>query len=561
MEILTSGVTKFYRSIYYIVDQIREKGLVIYGAGYWGKVSLRIFSLFGISPVCFCDDDLAKQGNAVANGSEPVPVLSLDGAAAKYPGAVYFAAVTGGGGKDAPRAVMNRRLKERGLLSDCSGFHPVRYLFLLDCGLELFEQAQAPRETGFRVENLRNMVVFNHMSNSGSAFFGTLMDGHPNVINIAMLGNLVPLKDIYLERLQYLEGKELVLETASQMSPYFVSQVPDEDYFPMLSRLASRFFLNESGQPEQRVYIDPAKFVSALSAELFDRGRVSFSVLMKAIFAAYANSTGRNCRPGQPYWMFFMRHKENYDMCEMDELLAPEDFDRLEYWFIIREPIQHWFSWLKRFVLEEKPESLWYPGRPDQYVGRLSCDLGLMLEKTERTQGKVVKVVRFEDAKRKTRATMERVCEWMGVAFDEKMLDTTTNGIVVYFPSSGTARSVLSAQDTTAVDRNDFSRLLSDYDIFRLNLAFQHFKRTYGYGCDLPDYSVFSTGFLRELYRHPFRFEPELDHAGAEALKKGYLAAGERPVCHDYIAELLLGYMRQEKHELFTDMLSPRKNE
>lgn len=561
MEILNSGVTKFYRSLYSIVEQAKRNGLVIYGAGFWGEISVKIFSLFQVIPTLFCDDDPTKQGTSICLGDAVVPIVSLDEAAQQLPEAVYFAAVTGGGGKDAPRAVMNRRLRERGLLSEYSGFHPVRYLFLLDGGSGAFGENCSLPPQSFNVENIRNMIVFNHMSNSGSAFFGTLMDGHPNVINIAMLGNLVPLKDIYLERLQFLEGDELVLETASQMSPYFTSQFSDDIYFPMLSRLAARFFLNREGQPEKRIYIDPAKFVSSLRAILSNRGRVSFAVLMKAIFAAYANCTGRNCDPNQAYWIFFMRHKENYDMCEMDDLLGPDDFERLEYWFIIREPIQHWFSWLKRFVLEEKPESLWYPGRPEQYVGRLSCDLGLMLEKTERTRGKTVKVIRFEDAKRKTRATMERVCAWMHVGFDEKMLDTTANGIVVYFPSSGKGSGVLSARDTAAVDRKDFSRLLSDYDIFRLNLAFQHFKHTYGYGCDLPDYSMFSTGFLQELYKYPFRFEPELDHAGAEAQRKGYLSVGERPVCHDYIAELLLGYMQQEKHELFSDMLSPQEEE
>lgn len=560
MEILTSGVTKFYRSIYDIVDRIRGNGLVIYGAGYWGEVSLRIFSLFGVNPICFCDDDPAKQGTAVTNAGRAIPVLALDDAAEKYPGAIYFAAVASGGGKDAPRAVMNRRLKERGLLSECSGFHPVRYLFLLDCGLELFERRQTPQEDGFHVENLRNMVVFNHMSNSGSAFFGTLMDGHPNVINIAMLGNLVPLKDIYMERLQYLEGKELVLETASQMSPYFVAQVPDEVYFPMLSRLASRFFLNEKGQPEERVYIDSAKFVSALSAELVDRGRVSFAVLMKALFAAYANSTGRTYCPSQTYWMFFMRHKENYDMCEMDELLEPEDFDRLEYWFIVREPIQHWFSWLKRFVLEEKPESLWYPGRPEQYVGRLSCDLGIMLEKNERNQGKTVKIVRFEDVKLKTEATMRAVFKWMDLPFNEKTLEATTNGFPVYFPSSGNGKGIISSRDTTAVDRKDFSALMTSYDIFRLNLAVQNFKHAYGYDCDVPSYTEFSETFLEELYRHPFRFEAALDRAGEEAMKKGYLLPGERPVSHDYIAELLTGYMARCEHELFSDVFWPEES-
>ena len=60
MEISISGPKDFYLSIYHIAQEAREKGLVFYGAGCWGDLSAQIFSLLGVEPRCFCDDDPEK---------------------------------------------------------------------------------------------------------------------------------------------------------------------------------------------------------------------------------------------------------------------------------------------------------------------------------------------------------------------------------------------------------------------------------------------------------------------------------------------------------------------
>lgn len=553
------GKTQSYRSLYSIVDQVKSRGLVIYGAGFWGKLSWQIFTLFDVAPICFCDDDPDKQGTWLTQNRVKVQVLSLDEAAEKYPDAVYIAASSNDrtGERVPPREVMNTRLRERELISECSGFHPIRYLFLLDGGLEALKHPEPSKAKAFQIESFKSMVVLNGMSNSGSAYFETLMDGHPNIVNILFLGALFPLQEYYQKRLQYLEGEELVLELASQMSPYFIYHFSGEMYF---SPVIEKFVVNQDAQPEKRVYIEPARFVTALHDVLSCRGKVSFADLLKAVYAAYANSTGKVYDPGQTYWIFFDRHKTNYDLCEMDELLTPDDFDRLEYWFVIREPIQHWFSLstsLREIIPRRERRAC---GRT--CVGLLSCDLGLMLEKTAANKGKIVKVIRFEDAKKKMRETMQAVSKWMDIPFDEVMLDTTINGIVVYFPSrrrsAGDTKKTISSSDTTAVDRKDFSEYMTSYDIFRLNLAFQNFKRAYGYDCDVPAYRDFSLEFLRELYRYPFLFDTLLNRAGTEREAIDNQPVEECPSCHEYIVDLFLNYMQKDEHELFTDMIRPQ---
>ena len=91
-----------YRSIYSIVDHVREKGLVLYGAGVLGEIALQIFALFQVKPACFCDDDPQKQGSNFECDGISVPVISLDEAAQRFPSAIYIITATSGA-KNGPR--------------------------------------------------------------------------------------------------------------------------------------------------------------------------------------------------------------------------------------------------------------------------------------------------------------------------------------------------------------------------------------------------------------------------------------------------------------------------
>ena len=47
----------WHRSILETVRQERDRGLCLYGAGFWGKIGFDIFKKLGVTPLCFCDDD------------------------------------------------------------------------------------------------------------------------------------------------------------------------------------------------------------------------------------------------------------------------------------------------------------------------------------------------------------------------------------------------------------------------------------------------------------------------------------------------------------------------
>lgn len=555
MEILTSGPSNFYLSIYHIAQEAREKGLVFYGAGFWGDLSVQIFSLIGVEPDCFCDDAPEKVGGFYGGR---IPILSFEEAKRRYPNAVWIATVNSDT-VNAPRKRLNRKLRENGLLSAASGFHPVRYLYLLEePGVLDAVKAQPEDFPGrFHARVLRKLVVFNHMSNSGSVYFDNLVDGHPDLLNIVLLGHYIPLQEVYQKRLQFLEDEPLVAEVASQMSPFLTTRFPAKLYEKMFFRAAEEYLVNDRGEPENRLYLPVKAFVRHLAAELMGKGRISYAYLLKAIFAAYYNTLGKKYDARRSYWIFYQRHKENYDMQEIAGLLSPGDFDAVKYLFIVREPVQHFFSWMNRFVLRGSHDSKLFFGRARSYLGRLRCGMGLMLENKAGIPADDVRVVRFEDVKQKHRGLMEAFCRWLGIEYDDILEETTVNGIQIYFPVAGKAGAVITGNDQSAVSKKDYSELLNEFDIVRLKIVFQKFARAYRYACDVPDFRSFTKPFREELFDYPFRFEQTLDEACAMTYAEEGAVRGDEPRCGRLIRQLFSEYMDGYEDMEYYPMLVP----
>ncbi|MFR4988253.1 hypothetical protein [Anaerotruncus colihominis] len=550
-----SSVPRFYRSLFDIVDTARERGIVFYGAGFWGEITWRIFRLFSVKPLCFCDDDPDKRTQP--HPLTQAPVLDIDEAVRRYPNAVYLATVSNIGGKAAPRYRMNMVLQERGVLSADSGFHASRYTFLLED--HVYAQINAPikRVEGvFHKEHLDRILFLTHMGNSGILYLNQLLDNHPNLINIAMLGQMVDLATLFDNRLKYLSGRELAIEITSQMSPYLKTSLPEHAFFKA-SRLAEKFYLDQSGNPEQRLYIDAAVFLRFLLQELPTDRTVSYAKLLCCIFAAYANAVGKPFDPQKTYWMLYEIHQANYDISQLNHYIRNGDFADHRYLFIVREPVRHFYAAFKRLIVQEKPHDRDYHIR-HSVLELISCDLGLTAEQSEECRDMQMRLVRFEDAKRNRRQTMQAICTWINVSYDECMETATTNGIPVYFPATARGGGVYGADSMSAVEPCDYSDLLSEFDVFRLNLFFQYFKRACAYPVDVPDLQSFSQDFIKELLRYPFRFE--------EVVKRLREQDEKLPGIHsdlpDYagrIRELLLSYAQRKEEHTYFPCINPMK--
>lgn len=55
-------VPGWYTSIFTAAEQMRQKGLVLYGTGRWAEITCRILRLFDVQPMCVCTDETVRPG-------------------------------------------------------------------------------------------------------------------------------------------------------------------------------------------------------------------------------------------------------------------------------------------------------------------------------------------------------------------------------------------------------------------------------------------------------------------------------------------------------------------
>lgn len=489
----------WHRSILETVRQERDRGLCLYGAGFWGKIGFDIFKKLGVAPVCFCDDDLEKQGKNYCG----IPVYSLKEAVKLYPNAIYIPTVD----VTKKKGLWNRErytkmletLKELDVYDSNSELRVLMYVFLLDLNLE--QKNTVKSDERIHYTDINNLLIFNHMSNSGSYYLEQLIDGHPDVLSLPYSGQVF--WNAYNNRLKTLEGVELLYEMMAQMLGYLHSQY--ENLFCIREHKFEEYCVNQDGEFIYDVLIDPTEFYCRLKEQFGGNIRLnSYAQMLKIYVAAYSNVLGKQKSGSKKdYWLFYHMHMPEFNISEIAEYFSTRDFKRIENLFIIREPVQHCFSWVKRVAMVQKRNTMLRKG--DLFSNVLKSEMGIMLRKQKGYDN--VKVIRFEDLKYNTQRTMKTLCKWLDIPYMDILLSTTLNGVVIYFPTyTKDGVKYITGNDTSAIGKKDFSEVLTLWDEVRLNMLCIKFKCAYGYSCTVPDFEQFSKAFQQEMLKENFKF-------------------------------------------------------
>lgn len=421
----------WHRSILDTVRQGEQRGLCLYGAGFFGKIAYQIVERLGGHPLCFCDDDADKQGTTY----QGLSVYSVEEAVKKYPDAVYLVCIDsmrkkGAINRDDLSAMLDK-LKKYGVYDSNSELRLSLYLFLLDQP-DVNEIVPCDdTQHIFMPEDLNQLLILNHMSNSGSFYLEQLLDGHPQILCLPY-GTQV-LRTVYAKRLQYLEGDELLLELEAQMLGYLHSQYETLDCVRRVK--FHDYCMNREGNFNYDVLIEPQMFMKQLKTQ-FSEKRVkleSFGHMMKVLTAAYNNCLGKKKEQGQSYWLFYHMHQADYDVKNTYVDFQKNEFDRIENLIIIREPVQQCYSYIRRMVIQGRDTPVLT--KDEDFIHTLKCELGMTLRRQRGIEN--VKVIRFEDLKYRSKNTLAALCEWMDIAYADSMSQTTLNGFdLVTFGSS-----------------------------------------------------------------------------------------------------------------------------
>ncbi len=487
---------EWHRSLFDVIKKGKENGLVLYGAGFWGCLGYELFAMFDLAPICYCDDDPDKIGIKYMGR----PVYSLEKCAAEHKNAVFIICVDDNVRDRTIRQKMIRNLKKFQLYSSSSEIHLAYYVFLLDTGKQLFHRnidLNSIKNTDYKWSELNKIVILNHMSNSGSFYLEQIMDFHPNILCLPLSG---PFERVYQKRLRYLEGEELLIEIMAQMTGYFHSKF--EDIYCVGQHHFDGYCVDKDGKFIEELLISPVQFAVKL-VEQFRGEKVlrlkSYGTFLKILFAAYNNCLARGKEDNN--WLLYHMHEVNFSPDEIVKQFNEGEFERIENLIIIREPVQHCYSWIKRFVIQQKNIN----AADKHFLSVIRSELGETLEK--RTELNNVKVIRFEDLKNSFMGTVHSLCRWLGIPFNDSMLQTTTNGRLIYFPAN-TKEGVkyITGADKTAIKNKVFIDVFPVWDEVRLNMLYANFKNAYGYTSVVPNIKYFEKKDYEIIMEQKFEF-------------------------------------------------------
>lgn len=488
---------EWHRSFIDVVDKGKRKGIVFYGAGFWGSIAYDLFSLFGIKPLCYCDDDIEKIGSMYYHTN----IHSLEEAVRNYKDAIFITCIDETrdiAKKRLKREKMLDRLREYGVYTADSEIRLSYYIFLLDINKDkiLAPVSTLVREKEFNWKNLNKIILFNNMSNSGAYYCEQLLDYHSHILFLPYVESL---ETVYEKRLQYLAGNELIIEITAQLLGFFNSKY--EDIECVGQNIFQNLCTDINGNFIKDIYVNPEDFIINLKKQFSNTVKLkSYAHFLKVIFAAYNNTLGRKKEENIDYWIFYHMHLPNYDVRDTYNNLSKDEFKRIENLIIIREPVQHLYSWINRAVLNDSGFLI----NKNYFINVLKSELGINLEKVEGYEN--LRVIKFEDLKYKTQDTLLALCSWLEIPFEECLNSTTINGIEVYFPVK-TLEGIkyITGNDKTSVGNKDFSSLMTLWDEVRFNMIYAKMKEAYGYENSIPDFSHWNKEELEKIMEKKFK--------------------------------------------------------
>lgn len=122
--------------------------------------------------------------------------------------------------------------------------------------------------------------------------------------------------------------------------------------------------------------------------------------------------------------------------------------------------------------------------------------------------------VKFETLKTAPKETLLRLCNVLGIAWDDCLLETTRQGKTAEYPDRN---GTIIGFDLKPV-YNLYEEYFSDFDRFRINMIFSVVQSKFGYPC--VSCLNFSDRQLQEMFLKKFRFESGMpDSEGQEGMK------------------------------------------
>ena len=262
-----------------------------------------------------------------------------------------------------------------------------------------------------------NVIVTHPYGRAGSLFVHSLFDSHPNIVTLPRCGELHSL----------LPARIAEADLGNQIDA-FIARCPgifdsSKEYFGNMSGIMTGRFGFDG---EENIVVCPVsfrkRFLDLAIAELDQSKQLSRRSFFVLIHIAYAQCI-RDLDTAQCKYIFYHPHSND----EWDALA--EDFPALYFIAMTRDPRQDWQSWKKIHALRMRRNTSHIPPiclfLGAKYYADSCHSLHSIIGKLQPDH---IRIVDLEVFHLMNRDAMTHFCQWLGLEFDEILMDSTFNG-------------------------------------------------------------------------------------------------------------------------------------
>ena len=363
------------------------------------------------------------------------------------------------------------------------------------------------------LQDLENVVALVGTGRSGSLFFHSLFDGHPDITTIPgpfFKGFFHP--DTWNKLHQSFKAhdwRKLLIERFSHIYEILFDARSEKPVpgNPMGGILGLNAGLTTLGADRDRfLQLDRQAFSQNLLSLLNNFKMMDRVTFFKLIHIAYERTLGHTDNK-----KVLLYHIHNPDFIEAAHFI--KSFQKSRFIQIVREPVQSLESWcISRLPANFRKDEYktWDSAYQKVLEKRLHKLVSTFVTKFLSTRHPAfsylpLKTVRLEDVKKNNRDTMLDVARWMGIEEHESLYRPSFQGHDYWGPTSNLSPQIIGL-DQASIKRR-VGVLFSDKDVLIMNTLFYHERVFSGY--EVEDETSFRGDLARiePLLDEPFDFE------------------------------------------------------
>ncbi len=343
------------------------------------------------------------------------------------------------------------------------------------------------------LSNINKVAAITFYGRSGSVFFQSLLDSHPNIITIP--GTYVMgFNDFWILEASNSSKEDIIIKFINRYDVLFNAKSHVPIYGSGENAGIELGFDSMGSQRNEAISIDRQRFFAHLNRILVGTSTPSRKDFFKAIHIAY-------------FYALHDRYNSDYEPIIIFQLHTPaqsraiqllKDFPETIYLNTVREPVQTFSSHLKMGL---NSGSLTHDNV--LYCLRHALTGGTPIFEELRHQSWAIKL---EDLHNRPEKILSAVCKVLDIPWHQALMSSTFNGKLWW--NVRVSEQVNGFTDKIISKKND--EVLTNFDRFRLEVLFSEKNKAWDY----PPFPWHDYILMRQMLEYPFKFENLIQSQG-----------------------------------------------